>query len=371
MDKKILVLGIGFSQVDLIRIAKEMGMTVFACALDSEGPGKELVDGFRQIDLKDSEAVKRYAAETGADFIFTMGQEIAVWTMTNVSQELQLPTFCTVQSLSRICDKGCWRRILNTAEGNIPFCCGTQAKDFADWTIYPAILKPVDGAGQRGIAKVFDYQDIERSFQGVLDCSRTKKVMLEEYIDGPEISVNAFLLNGSMKFMAITDRISYGQYPGIIREHRIPSRATDAAMEKKVVSLLNEVNRIMGFQDGPVYYQIKLTGEGPKIIEFTPRFDGCHIWRLIELGTGLDLRRVALEVLSTGESPSLERFTVTKKDQGYILRFLSDKPGVIVDRDNYALPDDPVYLQWYYDNGEKIRPITGHLEKVGYVVMTG
>ena len=75
MGKRLLVLGIGPSQVDLISAAKDMEMEVLACARDANGPGRLLVDEFRQIDIMDVGAVTAYAAEKKVHFVFSMGLE--------------------------------------------------------------------------------------------------------------------------------------------------------------------------------------------------------------------------------------------------------------------------------------------------------
>ena len=368
MDKKLLVLGIGPAQVDLIKIAKEIGLTVYACAYSSTGPGRELVDDFREIDIKDLKAVKEYAEEMEVDFIYTMALEFAVPTISKVSEELGLPTFCSTESVNKLINKALWREILGDLEGNVRYQSGHSVEDFASWDIYPAIIKPVDSSGQRGVHKVNNYDEVKDIFTESIKHSRSEELIMEDYIDGPEVSVNSFMYNGELKFAIVSDRISYSEYPGgIIKEHYIPSRITNDKMEDKIKTFVGEVNKKMGFENGQVYFQLKIQDNEPYLIEFTPRFDACHMWRLIHASTGLDLRRVSLEILATGKSPTLENYGYSLKP--HITRFISDKPGTIVDRSSYHIPEDTIYLEWYYENGQKVNTITGYLEKVGYMII--
>ena len=369
MGKRLLVLGIGPSQVDLISAAKDMEMEVLACARDANGPGRLLVDEFRQIDIMDVGAVTAYAAEKKVHFVFSMGLEGAIPTIANVSDALRLPSFCRVANLPVLQDKARWREALGDMEGNVPYATGRTPEDFTHWRKYPAILKPVDGSGQRGVYRVNSHKELERVFVDAVKHSRKKELLLEEFVEGPEVSVNTFMHKGCLRFAVISDRISYSEYPGgIIWEHHIPSQVVDDEVEKAIKTLVTEVNRKMGFENGHVYFQLKVQDGSPKLIEFTPRFDGCHMWRLIYESMGIDLRRVALEVLSTGESETLEHAQYQVPEGNFTLRFISDKPGTVFDQGNYEIPSNPLYLEWYYANGDKVKTVTGYLEKVGYIV---
>lgn len=370
VNKKLLVLGIGPSQVDLIKIAKEMQMIVYACAHNDKGKGKFLVDEFRQIDIKDTEAIKAYVIEKEVDFILSMGLEMAIPTITKVSEDLKLPSFVNLDSLMKLENKAQWRETLGDIEGNVKFKTGKSIKDFKDWDIYPAILKPIDGSGQRGVYKVNNYEDVEDVFIKSITHSRSKELIIEDFVDGPEISVNSFMYNGKLEFVIVSDRISYKDYPGgIIKEHYIPSRITNDIMEEKIKSLVETVNNKMGFKNGHIYFQLKIEDNEPKLIEFTPRYDGCHMWRLIYISTGLDLRKVSLEILDSGRSPTLENYKFSLKSGDFVLRFISDKPNTIVNKENYNIPDDTLYLEWYYENGDKVKSVTGYMEKLGYMVI--
>ena len=345
MNRKILVLGIGHSQVDLIKIAKNMGMKVYACAYDDNGPGRALVDRFKKIDIKDVEAVKEYANEKKVDFIYSMALESAIPTITKVSESLGLPNFCSIESLTKLGNKAIWRQTLGNIEGNIESKSGTEAENFKEWEIYPAILKPVDGSGQRGVYKVNSFTDVRNTFEKSIKHSRSKELIIEEFVDGPEVSVNSFMYNGELAFAIVSDRISYTEYPGgIIKEHYIPSRIINNNIEQKIRHLVNIVNKKMGFENGHIYFQLKIQDNQPKLIEFTPRFDGCHMWRLVHANTGLDLRKVSLEILATGKSLTLENYDYRRNTGDFVLRFISDKPGTIINRDNYKIPKDRLYL---------------------------
>lgn len=369
MSKKLLVLGIGHAQVDLIQAAKELGFEVVACAFNAEGPGRDLVDDFIQLDIKDVEAVRKYAQEQKVDFIYSMALEAGVHTIAKVSEELGLPTFVKPESLKKIENKAVWRTELGDVQGNVRHISGTKVDDFASWDIYPAILKPVDGSGQRGVIRVDSFEDIQAAFTESVSHSSTEELMVEDYVDGPEISVNTFVENGQLKFALTSDRISYDEYPGgIIKAHYVPSRIISEEAEGIVLNLVNKVNKAIGFENGHIYFQLKVQNNKPYLIEFTPRFDACHMWNLIYLATGLDLRKVALETLAYGDSETLANFE-NNQVREVETHFISDKPGTIVKKEDYDIPENPLYIKWYYEEGAQVKSVTGYMEKVGYYII--
>jgi biotin carboxylase len=371
MSKTLLALGIGHSQLDLITIAKDMGFRVYACAHDPKGVGFSLVDGFKTIDIKDSDAIAEYAQQINADAVYSMGLEPAIEPIAIVSHKLGLPCFYNLKMLSKIADKATWREALGSIEGNVKYQKGNNITDFIDWNTYPAIIKPVDSTGQRGIYRINNYDDLVSFFPKVLEHSVSKTVIVEQYIEGSEISVNSFMEDGRLKFAMISDRISYDNYPGgIIKEHHVPSRVVGQQLEKSVLDLVETVNQIIGFTDGHIYFQLKLQDNKPYLIEFTPRFDGCHMWRLIKEATGLDLRRVTLEKLMFNQSQTLKDFEL-RATKDVITVFISAEPGTVVDKASFDLPGDLLYLEWYYSDGDIVKRVTGYLEKVGYFIKEG
>ena len=368
----VLVLGAGPSQLDLIKSARELGCSVYACGQTAKQDVLNLLDGYKTINIIDDDAVYEYAKEINADCIFTMGLEIALPTIARVSRRLDLPHFFSEECLNQLKNKAMWREILGDIDGNLAFMSGSSLEDFKSWDIYPAFLKPADGSGQRGVHKVDNPQQLAEVFNHALENSRNGILILEEFADGEEISVNSFMYNNELAVSIPSDRISYSEYPGgIIKEHHIPSKLVDAECEKRIFDLVENVNRKMGFENGHIYFQIKVKDGIPKLIEFTPRFDGCHMWRLVRYATGIDLLKASLEwLLNDGVVEMFEKTPEYKSLPGvFKTKFISDKPGTRVVRSNYKLQENPLCTVWYYEDDEQVKKVTGFLEKVGYIMV--
>lgn len=371
MNKKCLVLGASHSQIDFIVKAKEMGLEVFTCGGKEGEVGFELADDYRVFNILDKEKVKEYAEEKEVDFMFTMGMEKSLPIVEGVSEDLNLPHFFSTDILQKIQNKGYWRELLGDIDGNLSMCTGSSIEDFQNWTAYPSVLKPIDGSGQRGVYFVEDFEDVKKYFDKSLESSASKTLILEEFAGGEEISVNSYMYQGKLAFAIVSDRISYDEYPGgIIKEHHIPSKfSSNKETEERIITLVENVNKKIGFENGHIYFQIKIDKGEPKLIEFTPRFDGCHMWNLIKFSTGLDLRQVVIEHLTEGKSETLESFPETAIDGVYKTKFISAPPKTLVDRSEYVVPEDPLFLYWYYEDGEIVKKVTGYMEKIGYYIV--
>jgi biotin carboxylase len=368
-NKKILILGMSHSQLDLAEAAKQRGLTVFSCAMNTEGPVKQIADDYTELDIMDVERVTQYANDKNVDAVYTLGLESALPTIAKVSEALSLPTFVTSENLKNFKDKAVWREKLAGIQGNLPFILGNSLEMFEEWNYYPAVLKPVDGSGQRGVIKVQNFDELASNLEWSKKYSKSGELILEKYARGDEISVNTFMLNGKIQYAIMSDRLSYSEYPGgIIKEHHIPSKYENDEVISKVGTLVKSVNSIMGFENGHVYFQLKIDNKDINLIEFTPRFDGCHMWRLIKEAYDIDLLDISLNYLLGNEMMLETRTAIKEPNKKYILKFNSDRPGTVVNYNNYSFENDIHFNYWYYKEGQKIGRVTGFIEKVGYYI---
>lgn len=362
--KKILVLGIGNAQTDLVKRLSGR-CTLHALSYTLAGRGKKFVDRFQLIDIKNEQAVLKYAKAHNIDVVYSVGSDLAMVTSAWVSHELQLPSFVT-PDVARTCNsKNEMRRYFEGMHYNIPYQILEEPDDI-DSSIFPCILKPVDSQGQRGIFLVHDKKQLSKRFPQSLKFSQSKKVIAEKYIKGPEVSVNVYLAGGEIQFFVISDRIAWPDLPGgIIHKHRIPSRHASKEVEFRVHQVVSDVVSKIGIKNGPVYFQIKLSEDNePKLIEVTPRLDGCHMWRLIKYAMRVDLLQTNITHLidNTFNNPEPEI-----KEGTWILEFMCESPGMKLKKDKYHL-DNSVYHEWYYEEGDRVEPMNTYMEKCGYQI---
>lgn len=365
--KKALVLGTGNAQVDLIRYLKEKGWWVIGCSYRREGKGLQYVDQFEQINIIDIPGIETLACSQHVDLVYSIGSDLAMPTFAKVSTELGLPVFVDYKTASLLQNKVLFREFLmsqNISPVRHRMICSES--DLEGWTYFPAIVKPADNQGQRGVFLANSMQEIRDRIEGTLNLSRSGTVIIEEYLEGSEISVNAFVVDKEVLFCEVSDRLVVEEFAGgIPKSHVLPAKTCSGDLLFKTKELVNRCVQALSIENGPVYFQMKLTNEGPKIIEITPRLDGCHIWRLIKLVGNVDLLDASVRLLTGDKSFALQmsdRFVHSH------LNFFFSPPDKEFRVADHPAPEGVSYLEYYYQDGETVRPINGALEKVGYYI---
>lgn len=361
-----LVLGVGAAQCDLILRLKRAGWHVVGCSYRHEGAALEDVDEFALVDIVDQDRVEQLARNIGADLVYSIGSDVAMPVVAEVAERMGMPAPIAAATARLMQNKGAFRAFLN-AEGISPVRHRTfrSPSEIEDWDCFPAIVKPVDSQGQRGVMRVLSAGTLAEEAARALEASRSGEAIIEEFLDGPEISVNAFVLNGETVVQEISDRIVRDDGSGAPSAHVYPSRHTTATQAVMVRDLVRRSNAALELRSGPVYYQIKLTAAGPRIIEAAPRLDGCHLWRLIAMCGGVDLLQASIDVM-VGESPTL--FKPTPGPAPLRLDIFYGRDGELFTPSRFDVAEGTVFEAWYFAEGESMRAISGASAKAGYAI---
>lgn len=371
MKKHALILGTLAGQAEAMEWLQDHDWLVSACGHVKEGPGVEVADNFYLVDILDIQKVADLAREIKADVVYSFGSDIAMPTIAKVSELLGLPCFFDVETTDILHRKVLLRKFLN--ENNISATAYKRVRteeDLEGFTVFPAILKPADSQGQRGIAIVNSIQEAARFLPQSLAASKTSEAIIEELIDGPEISVHSFIVDGELKLFIPSDRHTWqGPAVGIPTGHVIPSRFASENDVSEVREIVLSCIKALKIKNGLLYFQMKLSKtKGPKIIEIAPRLDGCHMWRLIEYCTGVNLFAACFERLM--DIPWHDTPRLSSPD-AYSLWFFLQKTGEPFQEDLHSLPSDKecVYKQFIYNQNDKVRFTNGVIEKVGYYIV--
>ena len=191
-------------------------------------------------------------------------------------------------------------------------------------------------------------------------------MIVEQYIDGPEVSVNGYMVNGVLRFVVASDRDTWPEYTGLIHRHIVPGREFSRETEQQIKRVMEDACNRVGILNGPVYFQMKISEDKPYIIEMTPRLDGCHMWRILEMATGVNLMRLTFRHLLFNDVSELDTWDGSVRQMELV--FWCQKPKTVMDRASLALPDDALYHFYYYETGELIRPVNGRFDKIGYYI---
>ncbi len=362
---KVLILGVASVQMDAVLELKKMGCETFTAAMAKDGPGADAADHFDMINILDEEALVRHILDNGIDVVYSTGSDLAMPVACRISERLGMPHFVSSQA-AYICNhKNAMRSTLTAeCEGNIPYQVMSEPGPVA--IDFPVILKPSDAQGQRGIFLVGSQAEFEAHFQEAKRFSREGKVIVEKYVDGPEVSVNGYMVNGVLRFVVASDRDTWPEYTGLIHRHVVPGKAFSREAEERMKRILQDACNRVGILNGPVYFQMKVEGDQPYIIEMTPRLDGCHMWNVLERATGVNLMQLCFRHLLFNDVSGLDGLKDAVRPMELV--FWCQEPRTVMDREKLELPEDAVYHFYYYETGDLIRPVNGRYDKIGYYI---
>lgn len=364
--KKVLILGTNAGQADMINYLKENNFQVHACGHKKEGPGVEIADYFHIANTIDVDAVVNLAKEIKADIIYSVSSDSAIKTVTKASEILNLPHYIDSEIIELFDRKENLRLFLNKSDiSTVNYITVKTIDEIGQWQIFPCVVKPSDSQGQRGVRLVDKKSDMLDAVKNAIEKSATHTAIIEEYLQGVEISTNVFVQNGQIIVNEFSERYVHGiNFFGLPKGHGIPIRTVDETIVRKASEMVEKMIRTLNLENAILYVQMVATKDGPKIIEVAPRLDGCHIWRLIKFAKGYDLRGYAIKGLLG------EKVEHIKADNGmHSLYFYQTNYGKKFYKHDLELIEDNLYNELRYEDDQEILPINGTLEVVGYYIV--
>lgn len=237
-----------------------------------------------------------------------------------------------------------------------------DAKKAAQEIGYPLVLKPVDLASSAFVKLIQTsselqqaYHDLENFPLNFRDQERERALLIEEYICGEELSVETVSNNGEITVVGITDKSVTGSPYFIENGHMFPAKLEEDAKEK-ISDYVRNVLLATGYDHGIAHTEIKLTKDGPKVVEINPRTAGNYIVELIEYVTGVNMLK-AFVSLALGQQPAVT-VTDTGVSSAAIMFIVPDRGGKIKQiRGADTLKENPSIIRYRIEDceGESIQ----------------
>lgn len=304
---KALVLAGGFPQIALIKELKSRGIETLLADWGSNPVAKEYADKFYQVSTLDVEAIKSMAINENVDFLITACTDQALLTVAKVSEELKLPCYIDYKTALNVTNKAYMKKVfikndISTAKyvimGKLDL---KQLKELP----FPLIVKPVDCNSSKGVKKVENIEELELAFAEAVSFSRTKTAIIEQYIDGPEISVDVYVENGKAHVLCISnnDKIS-DKDKFIIFRGRCPARETEKIREQ-IETIAQQIADAFNLKNSPMLIQLITDGEKAYVLEFSARTGGGTKFLRIKTLTEFDVIKAVVD-LTLGQVPHVE-----------------------------------------------------------------
>ena len=370
--KKIMILGASILQLPAILKAKEMGIEVIAVDMDENAIGFGYADKKLVISTIDGEKVLEAAKKHKIDGIMTLASDMPMRTVAKVSKALNL-IGVTEDTAMKATNKALMRQCL--LENSVPIPKFFKVNNLDDYLNCISqfdskiIVKPADNSGSRGVFLLKDKSDkknVEYAFKYSKEHSRSGELVVEEYMEGPEVSVESVCVNGEVNIIAITDKLTTGEPKFVEMGHSQPS-VLSQNIQAEIRKITKEAIKAIKLTDGPSHTEIKITNEGPKIVEIGARLGGDNITtHLVPLSTGVDLVKACIEI-SLGIKPNLEK----KYDKASVIRYFTNDFGKILEINGYEDANkinEVKQISFVKKIGDYLDGINSSSDRVGFII---
>lgn len=371
--KRLMVMGAAVEQVPGIKKAKEMGYEVAVIDYNPKAVGIPLADKFYNVSTIDPEGVLQAARAFRADGFLILATDLPMRAVAYTSEKLGIPGVSQHTALLAT-DKGEMIKALKEHGVESPwyYIVDTlqELKETGKKITYPCIMKPTDNAASRGVALIHEYNGLIKSYAYSKEQSHSGQVIIEEYMEGPEVSVEVLSYKGNAHVLQITDKLTSGAPHFVELGHNQPSQL-DKGTKEKICDVAVRAVKAIGIENGPAHVEIIVTTDGPKIVELGARLGGdCITSHLVFLSTGIDMVKETIKVLC-GEEPDL----VKKYEKGASIRFLTSETLGVLDHvegeDGAQATDGVIEVSDIMSQGDLIESVRSSDDRVAYVIAQG
>ena len=334
MSKTLAVIGASYLQLPVVERAKQMGLRTICFAWDKGAVCKAVCDRFYPVSITEKEEILRICREEQIDGICTIGSDVAAPTVAYVAEQMQLPGN-PYEAAVQAHDKQLMHRILTAAGVDCPM--SNIQCPIADLQL-PLIVKPTDRSGSLGVQKVVRAEDLQPAIELAKSLSIAGEAIVEEYIEGREISVEMISQNGVHHAIQITDKTTTGAPHFVELAHHQPS-SLPVEMQDRIFAITRKALDALGLTNGASHSEYKITADGRIVVmEIAGRMGGDFIGSdLVQLSTGYDFLRGVIEValgepIQVNVQPVAQSSVVFEAPEN--LTCSADRTGYIIYRNN-------------------------------------
>jgi len=373
--QKLLVLGGGRHQIGLIAYAVENAIEVILSDYLTDSPGHKIASKSYLTSTLDYELNLNHAKYHQVNGVITTGTDQPLLIMADICENLGIKSYLTPERARDCTNK---RRMFSCLRDiNIPkyeiFDGEQDIKIEFDQFNFPLIIKPFDSQGQRGISIIQNEEEFENAVTRAKSKSKDVSVIVQEYIQGPEMTISSWIDNGVPRILLITDRVTYnkGKAVGVCLQHTYPSKHI-RGLEAEAEEMTKLISNAYGLENGPLYIQFLRANDKLHLVEATCRIGGGHEDHLIKEITDVKIYPHLINLGLYGESKD---FTFAKSfpinGSFAMVCFIIAKEGTL--HKQYIVEDNLEALGYkeggfYYSDGFVQEEIVNSMGRIGYFI---
>ena len=371
---RLLVLGAGILQLPVIKKAKDLGHYVIAADGCASAPGLTLADKHIVANIVSEDVMLEIARNENIDGVIHPCSEVAMHVMGRINDELGL-SGVGKDAAARATNKHLMRKAFEEYGAPSPKSILLSSFDHG-WEIFnsqfdtDAILKPSRNSGSRGISKIekgIAKDDFKVLYGIALEESRDNSVLLEQYIDGPEFSVEIIVWDNEVKVLAVTDKKTTGAPHFVELGHNQPSCYPDEIVGRIKSAAIAGV-KALGVNACACHAEVKVQEGKAYLMEVGARLGGDFISTVLTpVSTGIDMVAAAISC-ALGERPDLVKVS---PERSVCIRYFIPLPGSLRSiRNIEAIRKKNVILsELYVKVGDVIPNLTNSTSRSGHVIV--
>ena len=331
---------------------------------DPSAPGFAYADKRALVSTEDEPAVDRLARAESVDGIISPGADWPVGVAARVAARLGLPHPIDEATAALVTTKSRQRERFAAA--------GVPQPRLLDEPVAPCVVKAPDRQGQRGLTFVRTDEELAPAIEAAIEASRNGAYIVEEYVDGPEVTVQAVSIDGVFHPLLVADRLTADPPAfGVALAHAWPC----VSETQSPIEAARAAAEALGVRNGPTYTQIRVGADGSRVVELAARLGGGHDAELTEAATGVKLNDLALDFALGNEACVSETQSHSSSQPGgACVLFLVAPEGVlhaVEGREAAHGVDGVLDVRIYREPGFRIGPLRRGADRAGAVIAVG
>lgn len=369
---KALVLCGGAPQLYLVKELKKRGIITVVADMNEKAPAVMAADKYYNVSTLDVDGIRVVAVNEKVDFIISVCADQMLLVAAQICEELGLPCYIDYQTAKNVSSKEYMKKIF--INNGIPTSRYYVSNHFDLEDIremkFPLVTKPVDSYSSRGVKKVNNIDDLKLAFQEAVDISRTKTAIIEEFVEGEELSVDIYVEDGNAKILCIRFLDKIPDCDGFIICRGRYLADFPELLEKKIQKVAQSIADAFEIKNSPMLIQMKVNEDNISVIEFCARTGGGIKYRLLPKVSEVDVVNAVID-LTLGKQPHYN----VKRLKKYIFdEFLYCKPGILDHLEGFdELIKDNVIAHYdqFKSSGHEFKSIKSSGDRVAYFSIEG
>lgn len=370
--ERILIIGASILQLPAILKAKDAGYYTIVTDMNPNAMGIAYADKFYPVNTIDEEGTAALAERIRPDGIMTLATDLPMRSLAVATSRIGLPGI-SYETAVKATDKGEMIKAFQAAGVEHPWYFILKNKEDLIEALpkitYPCVIKPTDNAGNRGVSFASSEEDLLSLYGYSRENSHSGDVIVEEYMEGQEVSVEIIVYHGEVHILAVTDKLTQGKPYFVEIGHSEQSQLGKENVER-IKDLATRAVKAIGIDNSPAHVEIMLTKDGPKMVELGARMGGgCITTHLVPLSTGIDMIKSVMD-LAMGKEPDV----TPKFNKGSALRHIVGLEGEIVSVEGLdaarAVPG-VTEVTMLKGVGDNVGYFKNGADRIGYVIAQG